>query len=207
MLQAHAVECIRGDRTLFTGLNLSLDAGQLLHLHGPNGSGKTSLLRMLCGLVAPAAGDITWNGLPIRAQRDEFNACLTYIGHHGGIKEELSALENLQFAAALSGNPVSEAAALEALDAMGLRGREDLPAKVLSQGQKRRVALARLHLSRAALWILDEPFVALDKAAVGELESLIGRHLDRGGSAIMTTHQSVAFTGRELAHLHLGHHA
>ena len=201
MLEADNLECVRGERRLFAGLGFQLAAGELLYLQGKNGAGKTSLLRMLIGLLPPEAGEIRWRGKSIHDATDEFRAELCYLGHHNAIKEELTPLENLLASARLADETLSEDDALDALEQVGLAGREDLACKYLSQGQKRRVALARLVKERRALWILDEPFVALDVAAVDWLARLISAHLQRGGLAVMTTHQLVqipAGTVREL---------
>ncbi len=201
MLEADNLECLRGERRLFAGLGFRLAAGELLYLQGRNGSGKTSLLRMLIGLLPPEAGEIRWKGESIRALGEEFRADLCYLGHLNAIKEELTPLENLLAAARLADEELSEDEALDALEQVGLAGREDLAAKYLSQGQKRRVALARLVKEQRPLWILDEPFVALDAAAVDWLAGIISAHLQRGGLAVMTTHQPVdipAGTVREL---------
>ncbi|MEA3291780.1 MAG: cytochrome c biogenesis heme-transporting ATPase CcmA [Pseudomonadota bacterium] len=204
MLEAIDLECIRGDRRLFSGLAFQLEAGELLHLHGHNGSGKTTLMRTVCGLIAPAAGEVRWNGGNIRKLRDDFTRELLYIGHKNGIKDDLTGVENLQIASTLDGSPITEGQAWEALERMGLRGHEDLPSQALSQGQKRRVALARLLVSRVPLWILDEPFTALDKAAIALLQQVIRRHVDDGGLVILTTHQEVELTSGEVRELRLG---
>jgi heme exporter protein A len=191
MLEVRNLECMRGDHRLFTGLNFTLQGGELLRLRGSNGSGKTSLLRTLCGLLEPAEGEVLWRGENIRAQRDEFNAELLYLGHSNGVKAELTGFENLRINNALRGSSLSENQLYDALEEIGLGGREDLPTQVLSQGQKRRVALARLLLSDAALWVLDEPFTALDVDAVAQLATLIEGHLQKGGMVVYTTHQEV----------------
>ena len=201
MLEADNLECVRGERRLFAGLGFRLKAGELLNLQGRNGAGKTSLLRMLIGLLPPEAGEIRWKGASIKAQGDDFRADLCYLGHLNAIKEELTPLENLLAAAQLADEDLSEDDALDALEQVGLAGREDLACKYLSQGQKRRVALARLVNEKRPLWILDEPFVALDTVAVDWLAGIISSHLQRGGLAVMTTHQLVnipAGTVREL---------
>jgi heme exporter protein A len=191
MLEVRDLECVRGDNRLFTGLNFQLQGGELLRLRGSNGSGKTSLLRILCGLVEPAEGEVLWKGEDIRSQRDEFNAEILYLGHLNGIKADLTGFENLRISNTLRGETPSDDQIYDALEQIGLGGREDLPTQVLSQGQKRRVALARLLLSDAALWVLDEPFVALDVDAVAQLAKLIEAHLQKGGMAVYTTHQEV----------------
>ena len=190
-LQTRDLACERGGKTLFAGLNLSVTPGQSLHLQGDNGSGKTSLLRLLCGLSPPAAGEVVWRGEPVAQARETYERDMLYLGHALALKEGLSALENLHFAAALMDQDWSVDAAMAALRQMGLRGREHLPLQVLSQGQKRRVALARLCLSPAPLWLLDEPFVALDSAACDVLQGLMQTHVARGGMVVFTSHQAV----------------
>lgn len=175
-----------------------------MYLQGRNGAGKTSLLRMLIGLLPPTAGAILWKGSPIRRQSENYRAELCYLGHHNGTKEDLTPLENLLTSARLHGEHLAEDDAVDALEQVGLAGREDIACKYLSQGQKRRVALARLVKNRCALWILDEPFVALDSTAVGWLEELIGGHLQRGGLCVMTTHQPVTISAGAIRKLRIG---
>jgi len=190
-LRANALTCVRGERTLFTGLNLEVSAGEWLHVRGENGIGKTSLLRLLSGLTKPAAGEIFWNEQLISADPSEYHRNLLFLGHRDSLKEDLTALENLSIATALDGIAVTEDEILLALHRFGLRGREDLPVNCLSAGQKRRVLLARLLLRQAKLWILDEPFNALDVRAVEMLSELILEHIASGGMAIMTSHQEI----------------
>jgi heme exporter protein A len=190
-LQLRDLACVRGRRQLFRGLNLDLQPGQLLRVAGANGAGKTSLLRMLCGLLAPARGQVLWHGLPVHREREPFHQQLIYLGHAAALKDELSALENLQAAARLAGLAPDVSAARRALADAGLSGRDHLPARILSQGQRRRAALARLALGQARLWVLDEPFNALDGAATTWLLGLVEQHLGGGGLAVLTSHQPV----------------
>lgn len=181
---------------LFTGLALSAQAGQLLRVQGANGAGKTTLLRMLIGLNLPNAGQVHWQGKTIQSQRDDFHRNLVYLGHAAALKDDLSAIENLQAMVALGGDRCTGAEATAALAAAGLRGRERLPARVLSQGQRRRVALARLELApERPLWVLDEPFNALDVAANDWLAGLVQGQLKRGGVVVLTSHQAVPVDG------------
>lgn len=204
MLEAHDIEITRGDRRLFGNLSLTLAPGTLLRVSGSNGSGKTSLLRALCGLLAPSAGDICWNGESIRTLREEFCRNLLYVGHHNALKDELTTAENLGVLCALSGVPASVADQQRALAAFGLAGREHLPAKALSQGQRRRTALARLPLcGKLPLWILDEPFAALDAAAVDHVQAVVAAHLAQGGMVVMTTHQPAAIAAPALTEINL----
>ncbi|MCG6940537.1 MAG: cytochrome c biogenesis heme-transporting ATPase CcmA [Thiohalocapsa sp.] len=204
MLEVDHLSCRRGDRTLFTGLSFTLPAGTLLHVRGRNGSGKTTLLRALCGLLRPDHGHIRWRGEPITELADDFNRELLYFGHLNGIKADLTGLENLRVAATLDQDPCADADILAALARIGLAGFEDLPTRMLSQGQKKRVALARLILSKAPLWILDEPFTALDTDAVALLERLIAEHVAGDGAVVLTTHQEVQLTRGEIQRLTLG---
>ena len=191
MLKVSDLECVRGERSLFKDVNFSLEAGELLQVNGPNGSGKTSLLRMLCGLATPAHGEIFWLGDNIRSLDEGYYNSITYLGHLNGVKDNLNAIENLRISSALAGNGIDESEAYIALQKMGLVGRETLPVKVLSQGQRRRVTLARLLVSSTVLWILDEPLVALDTSAVLLVKSILEQHLIKGGMVVMTTHQDI----------------
>jgi heme exporter protein A len=194
MLEACSVACVRGARTLFNDVSFSLDPGMLLRIAGANGSGKTSLLRIVCGLASPAQGDVLWQGEPVRKQREEFHRQLVYIGHLAAVKEELTASENLSISSALSGRLLEEHTLDRARERMGLGAHAHLPARHLSQGQRRRVALARLAAcTDAKLWVLDEPFTALDATAITVTVDLITEHLARGGIAVITSHQDVMF--------------
>lgn len=202
-LEVKNLQCIRGDRELFSNLSFQLESKQLMMLEGHNGSGKTTLLRALCGLYLPDEGEILWQGETIKKQDEAFRSELLYLGHLNAIKADLTVLENLRFNCQLAGHQTTDSQLMEALDTIGLYAFEDFPSNQLSQGQKRRVALARLLISNASLWILDEPFVALDIAAVKLLQSIIAKHVDNGGMVILTTHQEVPLTTGEIKRLSL----
>lgn len=196
-LQAHQLSCIQGDRILFEELDFSVKAGELLLIEGQNGCGKTTLLKTLATIRQIDAGKILWNNQSITKLSDDYRDQLTWLGHLNGIKLDLTAAENLKISCTLNGLSVSDLAVMEALEEMGLYGYEDLPVRVLSQGQKRRTALAYLLLSQTLIWILDEPFVALDVKAVKLLQKVITKHVEQGGIVILTTHQEVGLdTGR-----------
>jgi heme exporter protein A len=191
MLSATRLECVRGDRRLFSGVSFAVEPGGLLQVEGRNGCGKTSLMRLLCGLSRPERGEIRWRGTPICELGEEYRADVLYLGHANGVKDELSAMENLLASARIGGEPLGEDGAREALAALGLQGSDDLPAKSLSQGQKRRVALARLTTTRKPLWLLDEPVASLDSSAAAWFESMLATHLGRSGVVVLTTHQEI----------------
>lgn len=203
ILEAVNVECVRGDRRLFRDVNFSVVPGTLLQLTGPNGSGKTSLLRIICGLTAPERGEIRWHGSNIRSLAEEYSRRMTYIGHRSGVKEELTSVENLRIASGLTGFDLTTAAAHDALARTGLAGREDLPARFLSEGQRRRSALARLITSETSLWVLDEVLASLDAAAIKIIEGLIEGHLKNGGMAIVATHQELHISAGSFQRLEL----
>ncbi len=204
MLEADNLECVRGERRLFSGLSFGIGPGELVHLSGENGSGKTSLLRILCGLHTPSAGTVRWRGRSITATDDEYHRELVFIGHLNGIKDELTPLENLAIADTLAGAAPDEGQLLGALGSCGVAACADLPARHLSQGQRRRVALARLALSEATpLWILDEPFNALDTAAVAQVQALLVKHVLTGGMVILTSHLELAIDGARVRQIDL----
>ena len=202
-LEVQNLQCTRGDRELFTDLSFSLEKSQLMMLEGHNGSGKTTLLRALCGLYVPDEGEILWEGESIKKQDESYRQELLYLGHLNAIKSDLTVLENLRFNTLLAGESVNDKELMAALDVIGLYAFEDFPVSQLSQGQKRRVALARLLVSKASLWVLDEPFVALDVAAVELLQSIISKHVENNGLVILTTHQEVPLTTGEIKRLSL----
>lgn len=205
-LGARALGCARGERHLFQDLEFELENGGLLQVRGRNGSGKTSLLRMVCGLLPPASGEVIWNNTSVRDAGDEFKANLAYVGHLNGAKDDLNALENLHFSARVADLICDDTAVREALREFGLGGFEHLPCKFLSQGQRRRLALSRLKLSVARpLWVLDEPFAALDAAGITAMGALLEDHLARGGLALLTTHQDVPISAPGMRSIQLGH--
>jgi len=185
----------RGYRAIFSGIDLSLRQGELLQVMGPNGAGKSSLLRVLSSLMPPAEGNLCWRGRPVRAGDPDYLVRLAYLGHTNGIYPDLSAIENLQFAARMAGQRPSAQAARLALCQLGLDGVADAPVRTLSQGQRRRVALARLALTPCELWLLDEPATSLDEASSAGFDALLARHLHHGGMAVIATHQRLRADG------------
>jgi heme exporter protein A len=190
VLEAAGLDCERSGRTLFRGLTFSVARSELVRIAGPNGSGKTSLLRILCGLLAPTQGEVRWRGTPIRRLAENYSRDLVYIGHAAALKDDLTPYENLDIACRLAGAQAPPEALAAALGALAV---PPLPVRKLSQGQRRRAALARLLLSeRVPLWLLDEPFAALDTMAAGYTEELVAQHRQAGGSVVYTTHQQAA---------------
>jgi len=188
VLEARDLECERGGRTLFRGLALALPPGEMVRVAGANGSGKTSLLRILCGLLTPTAGEVRWNGARIQSLKEDYARHVLYLGHAPAVKDELTGEENLRASCALAGLAPSAEQIRAALARFGVPG--DKAVRQLSQGQRRRAALARLVVSWAApVWLLDEPFTALDAGAAQLTRALLGEHAQRGGSVVYTTHQ------------------
>src|SRR5690606_3309125 len=203
---AVALSCERDWRLLFERLDLQVAKGQMLQIAGPNGSGKTSLLRLLSGLMQPTAGEVRLQGRNLESPRDELAGNLLWIGHAAGIKGLLTPEENLTWLCALH-QPATRDAIWQALEAVGLRGFEDVPCHTLSAGQQRRVGLARLYLSPPPLWILDEPFTALDKHGVAQLERHLAAHCEQGGMVVLTTHHSLAEKPAGFREIDLGQRA
>lgn len=199
MLEAKNLTCVRDERFLFSDLNFLVSAGDIVQIEGPNGAGKTSLLRLLAGLSRPESGEVFWQQQNIRHQRDLWHSELLYLGHQPGVKAVLTPLENLAFYHA----GCSEQRLFDALEAVDLLGFEEVAVAQLSAGQQRRVALARLWLSRASLWILDEPLTAIDKSGVEKLMALFSRHAQQGGAVILTTHQDLPAAHRAVRKIRL----
>jgi heme exporter protein A len=203
MLEAVNLACTRGDRRLFQGLNFSIKPGELIELRGANGSGKTSLLRILCGLAAPVEGEVRWQGKNIRSLAEEYSGAISYLAHQNGVKDELSAIENLRISCGVAGNVLSTEEAQKILERVGLSRQQNLPARSLSAGQRRRVALARLLTFRAPVWILDEVLTSLDDTAIELSRQFIGDHLNNGGLAIIATHQELDLTAERVQRIEL----
>lgn len=201
---AHNLACQRGSRTLFSALGFALEPGWLLHVRGANGSGKTSLMRLLAGLAQPTAGSVWWHGRAVADEPDALRAALLYLGHAPALKDDFSAVENLCLTSRLAGEHVDEEAACKTLEHWGLKGRLRLPCRLLSQGQRRRAALARLSLTQRPLWLLDEPLASLDADAAALLEQALQQHLARGGLALLSTHQPIVMPAQRTQVLTLG---
>lgn len=187
MLQVVGLSCERDDRDIFHNLSFSLQSGEILQIDGPNGAGKTSLIRILSGLLQSSEGEVYWQGEDIAEDRSAYNKDMLYLGHCTGINPSLTPLENLQWLAAIHAH-LDSTLIPAALKSVALEGYEDVPCHQLSAGQNRRVSLARLYMSCATFWLLDEPFTAIDRQGVGMLESQMQRHASRGGCVILTTH-------------------
>lgn len=205
MLRGRVLACVRGEKDLFSGLTFELRNGGLLQVCGANGSGKTSLLRMVCGFLPPASGEITWNDRPVGVFEPEYRAGIAYVGHLNAVKDELDPVDNLRSAARLAGLPSGVDEVIDSLRRFGVGDFLRLPCRSLSLGQKRRVALARLNLSGGrALWILDEPFAALDEGGIAVARTLLESHLACGGLALLATHRRMAVKAPESNAIELG---
>ncbi|MFO0707646.1 MAG: cytochrome c biogenesis heme-transporting ATPase CcmA [Nitrospira sp.] len=204
MLTVDQLRCSRGDRMLFRGLSFAVSPGQVLAITGSNGSGKTTLLRTICRLAPVDGGTISWQGRDIGTIADHYLAQLLYIGHRNALKDDLTPGENLVALARLGGAEPEPGTLLDSLDAVGLgRAVSRLPVRVLSEGQKRRVALARLWCEPRPLWILDEPFTALDASSVQILRQRMQRHLDAGGLILTATHEPVGLSAHAMREIRL----
>lgn len=203
MMEVINLGCLRGDRQLFKDLNFSAQAGELIELRGANGSGKTSLLRILCGLATPAAGEVRWQGKNIRSLGEEYHRDVAYLAHQNGMKDEFSAIENLRISSAVNGHALGRDQAQQILGRIGLSRQSNLPSRSLSAGQRRRLALARLLTTEATVWMLDEVLTSLDDAAVKLSGEFIDEHLRNGGIAIIATHQELNLSAPRVQRIEL----
>ncbi len=201
-LSVSGIEFWRGDRRVLAGVSLEVGATECLHLLGPNGSGKTTLLRVITGLLSPEQGEVTWGGRDTRSDRDGWRASFSYLGHSDGLKPELTSRENLDFETSLR-RQVQDGEIDGALEQVGLAAARDLPAGILSAGQRRRLAMARVVLAATPLWMLDEPYTNLDAGGSALVGGVIGSHLAAGGAAIIAAHQALAIPGRTARRLEL----
>lgn len=204
MLEVSNLTAIRDERVLFESLSFNIQLGELVQVEGRNGTGKTTLLRIISGLGERDEGSISWKDEQIESSRDTYHQDLLFLGHQTGVKRELTAFENLNFYQSIHGNNTSREDIFQALTQVGLAGREDVPVGQLSAGQQRRVALARLWLSEQILWILDEPLTAIDKQGVKVLEALFLKHAQNGGIVLLTTHQDMFADNPILRKIKLG---
>lgn len=204
MLEVKNLTAVRDERVLFESLSFTVSPGELVQIEGRNGTGKTTLLRIIAGLGDKDEGDVCWESSPIEKSREEYHQSLLFLGHQTGVKRELTAFENLSFYQSVHQGEAGKERLYEALTQVGLAGREDVPVAQLSAGQQRRVALARLWLSRQRLWILDEPLTAIDKQGVRVLESLFLQHAEKGGIVLLTTHQDMFADNPKLRRIKLG---
>lgn len=203
MLEAVNLGCTRGDRRLFSGLNFTGQPGELIELRGANGSGKTSLLRILCGLATPAGGEVRWRGKNIRSWGEDYHRDVAYLAHQNGMKDEFSAIENLRISSGVNGHVLGRVQAEQILGRIGLSRQSNLPSRSLSAGQRRRLALARLLTTKATVWMLDEVLTSLDDAAVKLSGEFIDEHLNNGGIAIIATHQELNLSAPRVRRLNL----
>jgi heme exporter protein A len=203
MLDVINLGCVRGDRRLFSGLNFTLEPGGMVEVRGPNGGGKTSLLRILCGLMTPAEGEVRWQGTMIRSVREEYLGTIAYIAHQNGIKDELTPIENVRVAVGIVGGELDKHEARAIIGRLGLKNQAQLPARLLSAGQRRRLALARLLAAKATLWILDEALSSLDDAGAALAQELVGEHLKTGGMTVITTHQDLNLSASSMQRIDL----
>ena len=201
-LEARELHVWRGARHVLRGVSFRAVGGESLHVRGPNGAGKTTLLRTLAGFLWPESGEIHWNGQPVEDDRDGYAAELAYLGHDNGLKADLTPEENLKYACGIR-HPTDRAAIAAVLGRLGVTAQAAQPVRSLSAGQRRRVAMARVLLARARLWLLDEPFTNLDVGGVRELSLVTAEHIRGGGIAILTAHAELELPGVALRRLEL----
>lgn len=202
VLKAHDLKCVKGSTELFSNVHFEVQSGEALVVEGSNGSGKTSLLRILCGFNYPAEGEISWNGISIDGH-ESYQQQISFIGHASGVKLDLTVLENLVFAQRLVGSDRKEEEIKEIIRTVGLFKQRNILTRKLSAGQKRRVALARLQLEERQLWVLDEPLTALDRDFVTEFEMVLKNHLEQKGMLIVTTHRELVLPSTQLKRINL----
>lgn len=202
MLKAANLQLWRGERHVLRGVSFEIGAGEALHVSGPNGVGKTSLLRVICGLLQAEEGEVSWNGVPTGAANSAYLQALAYLAHDTALKGDLTAIENLRFSVGLK-RRLADSDAHAMLDELGIGSCAHLPCRVLSAGQRRRVALCRVLLSDARFWVLDEPFTNLDTASSAHVAQALGRHLEAGGLALIAAHQGLNLPERALRRLEL----
>lgn len=202
-LSGRGIHVWRGDRHVLRGVDVDVAPGEVVHVAGPNGTGKTTLLRVLAGLLPAEEGTVGWRGRSIREDRDDFNANMAYLGHENALKGDLTSFENLRFSVGMR-HELEAREIEETLDRLGILRCRDLPARVLSAGQRRRLAMSRILLLGAGLWILDEPFTNLDVSGVELFSALIGDHVAAGGMSILAAHQGLKVPGAQprIAELH-----
>jgi heme exporter protein A len=193
-LSGRRIHVWRGDRHVLRSVDIDVLPGEVVHVAGPNGTGKTTLLRVLAGLLPAEEGAVGWRGRPIREDRDEFNAAMAYLGHENALKGDLTSFENLHYSVGMRRELSSEEIE-RTLDHLGILRCRDLPARVLSAGQRRRLAMSRIMLLGASLWILDEPFTNLDVSGVDLFSALIGDHVAAGGMTVLAAHQGLDVPG------------